>query len=119
MQNPMSGRSHRRSVHLPFHRRKRKKKRDRDCCLLEELFDSPCFIATAAHGDDPTAEPVRTLRRYRDARLARTVPGRLFIRAYYRFGPYGAVVLRRHPRLKPPVRAALRPIVAYARKRIR
>lgn len=97
-------------------KRKRKKKRDLDCCLVDELFD--CFVATAAY-ESATAEPVRVLRRYRDQRLRRTLPGRAFIRFYYRFGPYGALFLRRFPRLKPAARFALRPIVAYARRRIR
>ena len=118
MQNRMSNKSHGRTVNIPLlGKRKKKRKRDRDCCLVDELFD--CFIATAAYDDNPVAEPVRTLRRYRDKRLTRTLQGRLFIRAYYRFGPYGAAVLRRYPRLKPAARVALKPIVAYARKRVR
>jgi hypothetical protein len=105
-------------IHLPNQKRKKKKrKRDRDCCLVDAVFDS-CFVATAAY-ESPVAEPVRTLRRYRDKRLARTPQGRLFIRFYYRFGPYGAAVVNRFPVLKPVVRQALRPIIAYARKRIR
>ena len=120
MQNPRSSKSHSRTVNIPLvGKRKKKRKRDRDCCLIDEIFDNTCFVATAAYGDNPVAEPVRTLRRYRDKRLARTVQGRLFIRAYYRYGPYGAAVVRRYPRLKPAVRFALRPIVAYARKRVR
>ena len=105
-------------LHLPHHKRKKKKrKRDRDCCLVDAGFDS-CFVATAAY-ESPVAEPVRTLRRYRDKRLARTRSGRLFIRFYYRFGPYGAAVVNRFPILKPMVRTALRPVIAYARKRVR
>jgi hypothetical protein len=121
MQNPMSSKQRGRTFHLPLlhhGKKKRKKKRDRGCCLLEEIFDASCFVATAAY-ESPTAEPVRTLRRYRDQRLARTLPGRIFIRVYYRYGPYGAIFLRRFPQLKPAVRYALRPIVAYARKRTR
>ena len=61
-------------LHLRMPKRKRKKKkRDRDCCLVDAVFDS-CFVATAAY-ESPVAEPVRTLRRYRDKRLARTVAG--------------------------------------------
>ena len=75
-------------------------------------------MATAAHGDDPAAEPVRVLRAYRDERLNRHGAGRAFTAAYYRHGRHGARVLRRHPRLKPLVRLALRPLVAYARSRV-
>ena|SRR5688500_19013201 len=103
-------------LHLP-HRKRKKKKRDRDCCLLDAIFDG-CFVATAAY-ESPVAEPVRTLRRYRDKRLARTPQGRLFIRFYYRYGPYGAAVVNRFPVLKPIARFALRPVVAYARRRAR
>ena len=94
----------------------RRRSGDNGCCLVDELFDASCFVATAAYGDNPVAEPVRTLRRYRDRRLASSLPGRaLHPRAYYRYGPYGAAALRRYPSLKPArVRFALRPIVAYA-----
>ena len=102
-------------------RRKRKKGRwydDADCCCaVTEVFDGPCFVATAAHDGDATAEPVRVLRAYRDQRLARHAPGRAFTYVYYRYGCYGARVLRRFPVLKPVVRFALRPVVAYARWR--
>lgn len=104
--------------------RKKRKKRwheraDSDCCcIVGEVFDGPCFVATAAHGD-AAAEPVRTLRAYRDQRLARSYPGRVFTKAYYRYGRYGARFLRTFPAFKPLVRVALRPLVAYARTRIR
>jgi hypothetical protein len=105
-------------LHLPHRKRKkRKKSRDGDCCLLDAIFDG-CFVATAAY-ESPVAEPVRTLRRYRDRRLARTPQGRLFIRLYYRYGPYGAAVVNRFPALKPIARFVLRPVVAYARRRVR
>jgi hypothetical protein len=101
------------------HRRRRKRKNrwydDADCCcIVGEVFDGPCFVATAAHGDE-TAEPVRTLRAYRDQRLAGHYPGRAFTKFYYRYGRYGARFLRTFPFLKPLVRLALRPLVAYAR----
>ena len=108
---------HGRVINIPLPKRKKKRKRDRECCLLEEVFDA-CFVATAAY-DSKHAEPVRTLRRYRDSRLRRTPQGRAFIKVYYRYGPYGAAFIRRFPALKPAVRLALKPIVAYARKRTR
>ena len=49
----------------------------------------------------------------------RHYPGRVFTKAYYRYGRYGARFLRRFPVFKPVVRVALRPLVAYARIRIR
>jgi hypothetical protein len=106
------------------HRRRRKRKRhgpdaDDCCCLVGEVFDGPCFVATAAHDGDAAAEPVRTLRAYRDQRLARHNAGRVFTRFYYRYGRYGARFLRRFPVFKPVVRVALKPLVAYARERIR
>jgi hypothetical protein len=109
----------------PFARKKRRRRKRRGpdaddcCCVVAEVFDGPCFIATAAHDGNRAAEPVRTLRRYRDQRLARHAAGRAFTRVYYRYGRYGARVLRRFPILKPVVRTALKPLVAYARTRIR
>ncbi len=100
-------------------RHRRRKHPSGDCCLLEALFEGPCFVATAAYEGNAAAEPVRTLRRYRDQRLARHRAGRAFTRAYYRFGPYGARVLQRHPWLKAPTRVALTPVVAYARRRVK
>jgi hypothetical protein len=107
---------------LGVSRRRKRKKRWWDetdcCCIVGELFDGPCFVATAAHGDE-AAEPVRVLRAYRDQRLARHYPGRVFTKAYYRYGRYGARVLRRFPVLKPAVGAALMPLVAYARRALK
>ena len=99
-----------------FNRRKKKKSRGPDlldadcCCVVGELFDGPCFVASAGH-DAEVAEPVRVLRAYRDERLVHHRPGRLFARCYYRYGRYGAAFLRRFPVLKPVARAALMPIV--------
>jgi len=45
-----------------------------------------CYIATAVYGSYDSA-PVMTLRRYRDDTLERSVPGRVFIRAYYLVSP--------------------------------
>ncbi|MDA0185216.1 hypothetical protein OJ997_33235 [Solirubrobacter phytolaccae] len=120
----MSSKKRRQQPHFHVPGRKKRRKRwyerggDSDCCcIVGEVFDGPCFVATAAHGD-AAAEPVRTLRAYRDQRLARTYPGRVFTKAYYRYGRYGARFLRAFPVFKPLVRAALAPLVAYARKRI-
>lgn len=45
-----------------------------------------CYIATCVYGSYDCPE-VWTLRRFRDHTLARTLPGRLFIRAYYAVSP--------------------------------
>jgi len=102
------------------HRRKRRKRHSGSsdcCCIVDEVFDGPCFVATAAH-EDATAPEVRDLRAYRDQVLRQSAPGRLFVRAYYGFGPYGARALRGHPRAKAAVRVALRPAVRHARKKL-
>jgi hypothetical protein len=86
------------------------------CCIVDELFD-PCFVATAAHGS-AEAPQVLTLRRYRDEVLLTHLPGRLFISAYYRLGPYGARFLRGKPQLKRVTREALEPVVRYAERKL-
>jgi hypothetical protein len=102
-------------VQIPHRRKKKKRRPDSDCCcIVDEVFDGPCFVATAAHGG-ASKEPVRLLRSYRDQRLARHYPGRVFTKVYYRYGRYGARFLRRFPVFKPLVRLALKPFVAYAR----
>lgn len=45
-----------------------------------------CYVATCAYGSYDCPE-VWTLRRFRDFALAKTVPGRAFIRAYYALSP--------------------------------
>jgi hypothetical protein len=90
------------------------------CCIVDEVFDGvgDCFVATAANNDNLVAPQVTTLRAYRDQRLARHAVGRKFTELYYQYGRYGARFLRRYPLLKPVVRAALRPVAAYAQRRL-
>lgn len=45
-----------------------------------------CYVATAIYGSYDCPE-VWTLRRYRDYRLAETLPGRLFVALYYSISP--------------------------------
>ena len=45
-----------------------------------------CFIATSVYGSYDCPE-VWTLRRFRDNTLAKTIPGRLFIKFYYAVSP--------------------------------
>lgn len=72
-----------------------------------------CFIATAAFGFY-SAPQVQLLRDFRDRYLMTCAPGRAFVAWYYHYGPYGARFINEHPWLKPPVRAALFPLIATA-----
>ena len=96
--------------------RKRKKSRDFDCCIVDAIFDNSCFVAGASYGR--RAPEVRDLRRYRDRVLRSSPQGRVFIKAYYRYGPYGARVIKGRPRLQRAARVALRPAVRHARRKL-
>lgn len=74
-----------------------------------------CFIATAAYGSYLAREVV-LLQNYRDDYLARTASGRTFIRAYYRFGPYAADIIRQHNILRKLTRRLLTPIILLIKK---
>lgn len=75
--------------------------------------NSGCFIATAAYGTAAATE-IDVLRDFRDRYLAATLPGRLFIAAYYRLSPPLADRLREHPRARAAVRVALQPLIVAA-----
>jgi hypothetical protein len=72
-----------------------------------------CFIATAAYGSY-FDEHVRTLRDFRDTRLASDSAGSGFVSLYYRISPPIASFVDDHPVIKPAVRAALLPSVAVS-----
>ena len=59
-------RRHPPAFHVPGRKKRRKRWYERGdsdcCCIVGEVFDGPCFVATAAHSGDAAAEPVRTLR---------------------------------------------------------
>jgi hypothetical protein len=76
--------------------------------------DVGCFIATAAFGS-PLASEVQTLRAVRDRFLLTSVPGRLFIAAYYRISPPLARAIAAHDWLRSATRGVLRPLVWWAR----
>jgi hypothetical protein len=77
-----------------------------------------CFIATAAFGS-PSAAEVEDLRRFRDEVLARSVLGRLLVRAYEAVSPPFAAVLARSAYGREAVRCLLRPMAAFCRRRLK
>lgn len=69
-----------------------------------------CFIATAAYGS--LFHPcVTLLREFRDSYLLTSLPGRLFVKLYYRHSPPLADFISTHPVLRPVVQVALLPAV--------
>jgi hypothetical protein len=84
-----------------------------DVVLEEKPSSSWCFIATAAYGSDHNGS-VDTLRAYRDRYLMRDGAGRAFASAYYDTSPSVAWFIDQHPSLKPLVRAALMPALAFS-----
>jgi len=72
-----------------------------------------CFIATAAFGS--YAEPhVKLLRDFRDQHLLTNMPGRWFVRMYYRYSPFWADLINTHSWCKPIIRLALMPLVGLS-----
>jgi hypothetical protein len=73
-----------------------------------------CYVASAVYGSYDCPE-VRTLRRFRDQVLARSTPGRVFVKAYYATSP---VALRWfQPSESGPLRRALDSLVASLQRR--
>jgi hypothetical protein len=72
-----------------------------------------CFIATQVFGDGPET---RALRTFRDLYLRRNQLGRWLIGFYYRTSPTVCEFLERRPVQTGWMRAALRPLVAMARR---
>ncbi|MCC5986491.1 MAG: hypothetical protein JJT95_02340 [Pararhodobacter sp.] len=65
-----------------------------------------CFVATCAYGDYDHPD-VLFLRVYRDVELSAHPAGRIFIRLYYRYGPYLARLIAPYPHARSFARLAL------------
>lgn len=74
--------------------------------IHKDFRSSWCYIATAVYGDYYAPEVI-ALRRFRDETLSRSIAGRLFIAAYYRFSPPLAAYFSRRRRLAAVVRPLL------------
>jgi len=74
----------------------------------------PCIIASAAYGSE-LAEPVQTLREFRDYEVRSTFAGGEFMKAfnsfYYSFSPAVASVVASSQLVAAPVRLAIYPLV--------
>jgi len=68
-----------------------------------DLFDTDCFIATAAYGT-PKAVEIDELRRFRDEFLRKSAPGNEFIKFYYNNSPPIAIFISEHEVLRFAVR---------------
>jgi hypothetical protein len=68
-----------------------------------------CFIATAAYGSY-SAKDVLIFREFRDKYLLTNVPGRLFVKTYYRLSPPLADFIPQHDSLRAMVRCWLTPL---------
>ncbi len=78
--------------------------------------NSGCFVATVVYGsyDHPA---VLTLRVFRDRDLMCSIIGRLFVQAYYRFGPWLAAIIKRNPKCIATFRRVLDRLVLHLDQR--
>lgn len=67
--------------------------------------NSSCFVATAVYEDCNHKKVIR-LRRFRDETLSKSFLGNLFIKLYYKYGPYLAIAPKRIPFIKKSLRVA-------------
>ncbi len=76
----------------------------------EDLYNSLCFVATAAY-ESPMNPSVMLLRRFRDDALLETVAGTKFVEFYYKNSPPVATVIAENAGLRFITRAVLYPVV--------
>jgi hypothetical protein len=69
-----------------------------------------CFVATAVFGS-PLETEVEILRALRDRYLMKQPLGRVFVRLYYRYGPYAAGYIADRETLRQLVRTGLYPLI--------
>jgi hypothetical protein len=69
----------------------------------EDLFDTDCFIATAAY-DNPAANEINVLRQFRDKFLLNNHPGKSLVAVYYEVSPPMAEFISRNEVLRVVVR---------------
>lgn len=70
------------------------------------IVDFRCFIATAAYGS-PTHANLRFFRKFRDAVLLKSAPGKLFVHLYYTYSPPAADYIAERPWLRSIVQKLL------------
>ncbi len=71
---------------------------------VQQVEESPCFIATAAFGS-PLSRELQALRDFRDRILIRRPVGRLIVRMYYTASPPVARMVARSEELRQLVRS--------------
>lgn len=77
---------------------------------------SACFVATAAFGS-PLAKELDFLRYWRDEYLRQSYVGNMFIKAYYKVGPYLAVPVEKSNLLKKLTRRFIYKIIQHIDKK--
>lgn len=73
-----------------------------------------CFIATAAYGT-PMCDEVVSLCSFRDRYLMTNLPGRMFVKTYYKVSPPIAGFISEREYLKKFMRAALKPVISFVK----
>ena len=72
-----------------------------------------CFVATSIYGNYDHPQ-VKILRQFRDQLLKPTFAGQLFIKTYYKIGPFLASWLDSFPRLKTTAKPLMAPVVGLS-----
>ena len=75
-----------------------------------------CFVATAAYGSEMSPEIIH-LTHYRDQVLLKSKGGQVFVKYYYKIGPYFAKVIAESGYLRSFTRTLLKPLIAFAKKK--